>query len=149
MISRYAVPLKKDLAGSLRCPGNRPGIVSKKRHACLVLVLLKTGCIIIPAIFPDMERDTKQVPDFCIRQHLLLGTITAEPAVLHQHDPGDLRNDIVQVMGHEDDAGTRTGDLPEGIPEGMERMEVKAVGGFVKDKGLRVVDKGSPDKKAT
>jgi hypothetical protein len=55
----------------------------------------------------------------------------------------------MEVMGHEDDACTGTGNLPEGITEGMERMEIKTVGWFVKDEGLGIVDKGSPDKKAS
>ena len=51
----------------------------------------------------------------------------------------------MEVMGYEDDAGTGPYNLPHCFPEGMECMEVEAVGRFVKDEGLRVVDKGPAD----
>lgn len=87
----------------------------------------------------------EQVADLCIGKHLLLGTVAAEPAVLHQDNAGYLRDNVREVVGHEDDAGTGPCDLPQGLTERMERVEVEAVGRFVKDEGLGVVDKGPPD----
>ncbi len=92
-----------------------------------------------------MHRDREEPADGIIGQDLRLRAVPPDGPVPHQDDPGDLGDDVVEAMGHEDDAGPGACDLSEGLSEDVERVQVEARRGLIEEEGFWVVDERPPD----
>ena len=81
------------------------------------------------------------------REHLCFQTIITEPSVLHENHTGSLRDDIIEPMGHHNNAGARLRNLSQSGTEDMEGIQVKTCRRFVKDESFWVMDKCTANKK--
>ena len=104
---------------------------------------------VIPAIFfPDPQRHTEEFPDCPPGQDILFLPIGNKPPALHQDDPGDLRDDVVQVVGDHDDPGALLRNLPEHPAERMQGREVEAAGRFIEEERPGLVHERPGDEHA-
>ena len=94
-----------------------------------------------------MHRHTKQFPDIFVRKYCRFLSIVTERSVSHQNNPGNFRNDVVEVVRYKNDTGSRPCDLLEALPEGMKRVQVETVCRVIENKCPGIVDERSPYKK--
>ncbi len=66
----------------------------------------------------------------------------------HEDDALDLRKDVAEVMGDEDEAGAFGGEAAEGFAELALGGEVEGVGGLVEEQLAGAVDEGAGDEDA-
>lgn len=76
------------------------------------------------------------------------GSVGLDAAVTHEEDAVDFREDVAEVVGDEDDAGSLPGEAAEGFAEFALGGEVEGVGGLVEEELAGAVDEGAGDEDA-
>lgn len=75
--------------------------------------------------------------------------MTNKSTIFHEYDTSDFRDNVLEVLGDKDNARARFCYFTQGFPEYVECMEVKAIGGFIQDECLWLMNKGLGNKKPT
>ena len=73
-------------------------------------------------------------------QHRTLGTVSGNPPSLQEDDAVDFRNDLLDVVRHEDDGDALLRDTPDHAQEPRARDDVQSRGRLVEDERTRLGD---------
>ena len=96
----------------------------------------------------DVHSNTEDFTQDRRRQDLGGGAIAKDPAVFEGNDASYLRDDVGQVVRHQDDVGALLGQAAQACREVAACAQVEAVGGLVEHQGPRLVGQGPGDEQA-
>src|SRR6185369_5809290 len=115
--------------------------------ASRLLFLLFRGdrwaCVEVAIVFLEHDWRIEQIADARGRQDFFLRTGSGNPAVVHQHDPLNLRNDLLDVMRDQDDRGSGACHLSHALGEIVTRHHVESSRGLVENQRARSGDEGA------
>jgi hypothetical protein len=99
-------------------------------------------------IAADADGSAEKFGEAGLGEELGARPVGDDTAISHEDDAIDLRQDIAEVMGDEEEAGAFGDEAAEGVAEIALGSEVEGVGGLVQQQLLRPMHKGASDQDA-
>jgi len=88
----------------------------------------------------DCHANSEQAGDLFLFEKVSLASVCLNLSVAHQDNAVDLRDDVGEVMRHQDDSDFGLGECAHGLPKFMLGENIQAVARLVKNQRSRIVD---------
>src|SRR5688572_162619 len=102
--------------------------------------LLLAAREIVPVAAFHFHPAIKGRAEMCLGQHVVFRTISSDLAISQQDDPADLWDDLLDVMGDQDQGRAVSGNRPDALHESVTADDVEAGGRLVQDERARIGD---------
>ncbi|MNE32669.1 hypothetical protein D3C80_1262900 [compost metagenome] len=98
----------------------------------------------VPAVLlRDVQFGLVKIGQRSAVEHLALGAVGDDAALVEQHHALDLRNDLVDVVGSDDHCVILTAEVSQQFQHAQARPHVQAIGGLIENQGLGPMDQGA------
>src|SRR5882762_9871716 len=95
--------------------------------------------MVVPVASRDVHANSKELRDLFGLEQVFLASIRLNPSAAHQDNAIDLRDDVGEMVRHEDDANSRLGQLAHRFAKAVLRENIEAVARLIEHQRLRIV----------
>jgi|GEM_PF-4987334 len=81
--------------------------------------------LIIPFFLLDLYGEGIEFREVGVGQNFFFPAVFKYLSLFEKNHPADLRDDLAEIVGDQDHAPPRGGNLPDTLPEGMEGFQVQ------------------------
>src|ERR1700726_2343939 len=104
--------------------------------------------MVVAVAASDVNPNSEEARDFLLPEQVLFAPVGLNPSAAHQDHAIDLRDDVGEMVSHEDDSDPRLGKRAHRFAKTVLRENIETVAGLVEHQRLRIVHQRPGDQDA-